>query len=498
MKKILMLGLVFVSILFAISTRSIPRTEVKAEFETPSNISFGANSYVNYLPEEPHFPNLDYELSYQNLDYVKSVGFELRENVPGATYEKAVYGDDEGNLTFVFDNAEEGYYNILIRYYPIEGKSGSIERNIRINDVRPFDLADRIILKRIWVNARNEFLQDTNGNDIVPKQIEAPRWIEHDIRDANGYIQESLAFHFNEGINTISLHSVREPILIDYLRLYHKQTPPSYMEYMTNNAHRPNNVAPGTAVKVQGQNMFEKTSPTLYPIIDRTSPLTTPQHHAKLKLNAGGGINYRLVGDWISYQVEAPEDGFYRLSMVAKQTYLRGAYVTRSIRIDGEIPFRELEKIPFNYSNWRMVTLGESEPYEIYLTKGMHTISLEVALGDFAEAIQDIENVIDSLNGIYRQIIMITSTTPDQYRDYQLTTRIPQLKPTFEVELSRINSVIDRLVAVSGELGDRTAALSQIAIQLEGFIERPQTIHQRLGDFRNNISALGTWVLNIR
>lgn len=456
------------------------------------------DAYARYLGDVPHYPAQSIMLDYRHLDMDDSTDFHLEEAVEGAHHPTVIHSGDTGRITLVFDNPEAGFYNMRIRYFPVPGKSGAIERDILINGTVPYEMARQLSMKRIWVNATNTFLQDLNGNDIVPRQVEAPRWVEMEVEDPNGFLQRSLDFYFEEGINTLTFEAVREPVLFDYVLLYQRQEAPDYATYRAEHATRENHVSPDTIAVVQGQHMHEKTSPTLYPIFDRTSPLTTPQHHALLRLNAGGGINYRMVGDWISYEIDVPEDGFYNLSLIVKQTFLRGAYVTRNIKINGETPFKEMERVAFNYGNWRRVTLGGETPYDIYLTAGTHVISLEVVLGDFAPSIQEVEAVIDTLNSLYREIIMITSTTPDRFRDYLLPQRIPHLLPTLEAQLEQLEAVIEALVEVTKETGDQTAVLRQMAVQLEGFLDRPHTIHQRLGEYRNNVSALGAWVLNIK
>ena len=494
MKKALIIGLLLLGMVLVGATfEPLDASPNRVEYVQPSTID-AASSYDAYLLGEPHRPDRTYVLDASHFRPGQSSGFTIVPSLDGES--NVITGDDQGTLTYQFFNEEAGFYNILVRYYPVEGKSGSIERNILINGESPYDVAEQVEFKRIWTNLTNDFLTDQSGNEIVPKQVESPRWIESTVHDRNGYYEESLLFYFEYGFNTIGLEAVREPIAIAHLKVFQEPAVPSYDDYR---AVSRNNAAPADFIAItQGEHMYEKTAPTLYPIVDRTSPITEPQHHAKLLLNAGGGINYRLVGDWISYQFTVPEDGYYNISMRYKQTYLRGAYVTRHVTIDGETPFAELERTTFGYTNWDTRTFGDDEPYDIYLEAGTHTIAFEIVLGDFTDSIRQIEGVIDNLNDIYRQIIQITSTTPDIYRDYQLTEKIPDMLEVFEHEMNTINAVVDELYATTGENSDKLVALTQIAIQLQGFVEKPQTIHQRLGEFRNNVSALGTWILTIK
>src|SRR5699024_11859813 len=67
----------------------------------------------------------------------------------------------------------------------------------------------------------------------------------------------------------------------------------------------------------------------------------------------------------ISWKVDVPEDGLYKIGIKNKQNTLRGVFSTRKITINNEVPFQELEKTSFNYdNNWKMDVLGDDERSE--------------------------------------------------------------------------------------------------------------------------------------
>ena len=85
---------------------------------------------------------------------------------------------------------------------------------------------------------------------------------------------------------------------------------------------------------------MRKSSPTLYPISDRSSPLMEPYHVSKIRMNAIGGYNWRVPGQWIEWEIEVPETGLYQIAFKRKQDFLRGIYTTRSLTIDGNTPLK--------------------------------------------------------------------------------------------------------------------------------------------------------------
>lgn len=456
--------------------------------------------YSNYLEEHSGLPNPDHEIVVEGKEYTSTEDMEVEiasnfEGVDGS----AVITDETGSISWEVDIPEEGLYNLAINYFPTEGKSSDIEREIWINDELPFQGAATLTFPRVWTNELPEVERDNRGNDLRPRQVENPMWMEVDLRDSEGYYTDPYKFYFKEGKNKITFVSSREPMAINYLKIYQIPSVPTYEE--TKEMYKDKGVTEteDIMIKVQGEDAHLKSSPTLYPINDRSSPATEPYHVSKIRMNSIGGHNWRWPGQWIKWEVDVPEDGFYKIGVKYKQNQLRGIFSTRKLLVNGEIPFRESEKIPFHFDhNWEIKEIGEEEPYLFYLPKGTHEIELEVTLGDIAPLLRTIEDSVLELNHIYRQILMITGTVPDPYRDYELEKNIPEMLEVFERQSEIIYGVADQLEAVTGETSDQTAILNTMAYQLEDFVKRPETIQRRLDRYKINVGSLGTWVLTVR
>ncbi|MBQ4153539.1 MAG: extracellular solute-binding protein, partial [Oscillospiraceae bacterium] len=135
---------------------------------------------------------------------------------------------------------------------------------------------------------------------------------------------------------------------------------------------------------------------------------------------------------------------------------------------------------------------------EFYLTAGDHTLTFEVALGDFAPIIERINGVLDEVNGIYRNILMITGPSPDQYRDYEFNSIIPDSIANMKKQAEILQAEADKLVEITGEKGSDTAVLDKLIFQLESMNEDPNLIANMLIDFQASCSSLGDWVLNAK
>ena len=116
--------------------------------------------------------------------------------------------------------------------------------------------------------------------------------------------------------------------------------------------------------------------------------------------------------------------------------------VFRDIYID---KFAEMEGFAFKFSNdWRIQTLGtDEESFLFYLEEGTHELTMEVSLGIYGQLISDLQDVIDNLNKIYREILIYTGPSPDPFRDYELANRIPNLVSRFTSELEHAKYIRD-------------------------------------------------------
>lgn len=480
---------------------SMKQNQIKAidDFEAITNDE-EETSYDSYLERYSTEAHPEESIRIEGEDFLETdgEGFQVVDNIEGLDGQ-AVVTPEEGTIKWETQIEAEGLYNIRIHYYPIEGKSSAIERSFAINDDIPFDGSDLLIFHRIWDNRYEEVKMDDRGNELRARQVENPSWIVKSFIDSNGYYEEPYAFYFEKGVQQLSLTSLREPMAIDYIELYQDTPSKPYdevkKEYEANNIKEAKN----KYIVLQGEAATSKSSPTLYPLSDRSSPTVEPYHVSKIRMNTIGGLNWKLPGQWIEWEFDVEEEGLYQIGLKRKQDQLQGVYATRSLTIDGESPFKEMQRIQFNHNmNWQMDILGEEEPYLFHLTEGTHTIRMMVSLGEIAPLLRTIESSVLELNEMYRKILMITSNTPDPYRDYQLETRIPDMLDVFTEQAKTIKSVADYLEASTGEKSDKVAVLHSLVRQLNEMVENPDTIARRLDNFKINVGGLGTWMLTVR
>lgn len=483
------------------SDSSDKRIVVAADFEPIVISTTGEFTYDMYL--EQHLgasrPNQTIRIEGEAFKEATGGQFDVVDGYMGLDG-KAVLTPESGTISWSIPVEQAGLYQVRIHYFPMDGKSAAIERELRINGEIPFKGADLLLFDRVWDNREKEIRRDDRGNDLRPRQVENPRWLMGAFADSERFVEEPYLFYFDKGEQELSLTALREPMAIDYIELYQEPNVKPYAQVKQEYEAKGLKQIPDQYILIQGEAASAKSSPTLYPISDRSSPTVTPYHVSKIRMNAIGGYNWRLPGQWIEWEVDVPEEGLYHITLKRKQDQLRGVYATRSLMINGEYPFEEMKRIRFNYnSNWINDTLGDGEePYLFHLKKGKNTIRMQVTLGEISPLLQTIQSSVLELNAIYRKILMITSNNPDPFRDYQLETRIPEMTEVFARQAEIIESVADYLVEVTGEQSDKVAPLLNMVIQLKDLVKYPETVAKRLDTYKVNVGGLGTWILTVQ
>ncbi len=452
------------------------------------------DTYTNYLLTHADAPSGSAEA------VIDITAFEGDAEISEENGMQCVYTPDGSFVTWKVNVEQAGMYNIQVDYLTVAARGVDIERELYINGELPFSGARTLCFSRLWTDA-SEVRKDNQGNDIRPSQKEIFDWQRVRVKDDMGYVAEPYQFYFEAGENTISLKAVNEPMILGALTLTPIETFASYAEYQ---AAQPQASMSGQGkdfqATIQGEASARRSDPSLYARYDRASSVTEPYSVSNTILNYIGGDPWNKAGQWIEWDFEVPEDGYYNISIKARQMYQRGALSARTVYIDGDVPFEDLKAVTFSYNtSWEMRTLGDREgnPFRFYLTKGSHSIRMEVTLGEMGPILKEVEDSIFRLNKIYRKILVLTGANPDRYRDYNLAQTYPEVIEAMDLESKRLYKIVDDVVATTGEKSDRAAAAQTLATQMEQFVESNERITESFTNFKDNITSLGAAMQNM-
>ncbi len=411
-----------------------------------------------------------------------------------------VYTPDDSTVSWKVKVEQAGMYYLRLDYLTVAARGVDIERELLINGELPFTGAGTLTFSRLWTD-KDEIRKDNQGNDVRPSQTERFEWQQAYCKDDMGYVVEPYQFYFEAGENTISLRAVNEPVILRHITLMPIEPLTTYADYRKD---MPEVTMSAEGKKysqtVQGESSRLRSSPSLYPRYDRSSALTDPSSVATMVLNYIGGDPWTHPGEWIQWDFQVPEDGYYNITVKARQMYQRGALSCRTIYIDGEVPFEEMDTVTFAYNtSWEMRTLGDEQgnPYRFYLTAGAHTIRMEVTMGEMGPILRRIEDSIYRLNQIYRKLLVLTGVNPDRFRDYNLSKVYPEVIEAMDLESKRLYQIVDDTVATTGQKSDRVAVAQTLAVQLEQFVDMNERITESFANFKDNITSLGTAMQNM-
>lgn len=203
--------------------------------------------YADYLQryEDAAYPDVTVTVDADTFVRYEDAGiaaqpqvFEDYEGMAG----KSVLTGEESLTEWVVDVPESGLYDLTLLYYPYAGKNSAIQRAFFVDGKLPYSELAMVDFNRVWVNGAYEEYTDENGivvrkwdkdnqgNDLKPSPIEQPEWCTHGLYDTNGYISDEMSIYLEAGQHTLTLLSMREPMLLRSITLSNHSRPAAYVD----------------------------------------------------------------------------------------------------------------------------------------------------------------------------------------------------------------------------------------------------------------------------
>lgn len=369
------------------------------------------------------------------------------------------------------------------------------------------------------------FSTDINGNEIkadkelltVEKQtINGEETGIGELRtymacDSTGYYIDPFQFVLKNNENTIQLDAQREAMILYSIEIAPYEPVQSYKDYVE--FHKSNGateIKGDVAFKVQAEYTSATSENTLSGFSDRTSYINEPQDASALLINTiggEGGEKWQNIGQWARYSVTVPKSGFYKVSLRFRQGVLEGTFSSRTLRVatssmvqagqPAQIPFYEAQFLQFNYSDaWQVEQLNNGQDtYLLYLEEGENYLELEASLGNMADILRQVENAMDTINSVYIKIRMITGTDPDVNVDYGFYRIMPDEIDELQVQKAVLEKLAKDFQKQTGTTGSHAKTLETVATLLER-MKKEDKIAANLGNLKENLGTLGTWLQN--
>ncbi len=447
----------------------------------------------------------DYESTVSGADYDEE-NTDAEVEVKELNGKECVVTPDSGTVSWKFDIPEAGWYTVTFEYSAVDESKADIERIFRIDGIIPYSEARFVSMQRTWTydyageTREDAFPTDAVGNEIAPDNHTVDIWETYTMKDYYGHYTDALEFYIDEGETIISLQGTRENVAVSSVKVHSVERLPSYDDVKSEYEEKGYKPAEAEAYYIDAEMPASTSSVIIYPIYDLSSAVTTPQHAALIKRNTIGGNKWTSPGKWIRYEFKCEATGLYDIVTRYRQDLLNGMYTSRSIKINGEYPFEEAKNLRFDYSSdWQTGSLTDGyDTFQFYFEEGeTYVIELEVTLGNMAEIIRRVDEIIDSLNDDYMSILKLTGNDPDMNRDYGLSRIMPDVIADLGRQSNALYEAVDYISEMNGIKSDNTATLEQAAVLVEKMATDESEIAANLGSLKEWVSSLGTWMSDV-
>ncbi|MBB3108803.1 ABC-type glycerol-3-phosphate transport system substrate-binding protein [Paenibacillus phyllosphaerae] len=467
--------------------------------EGGSKLEASYSAYYRDLSAEGSKDTAGYSFKLDGLAYaaVSDEGTSKEEGLGGRSGGALALVDENSWVEYEFEVPQDGFYQFGMDYYAMPGKRSSLVRSVEIDGAYPFYQSKKLELQRMWKEAGETWF-DNQNNEFNPKREEVTGWQYREFRDSEAKSYDPFRYYLKQGKHTIRIGNIREPGAIGAVYIFSPKQVPAYETVQQQYEEQGYKATSGHYIKAQAELSSLRSDPTLKRIEDR-EPDTEPFNKDAVVLNSFGGASWRTGGQWAQWEVEVPEDGLYEIGARFGQWFLNGIPVQRSVTIDGELPFEEMKGVFFPYkAEWQIAKFGamdESDPYLYYLTKGKHTIRMEVQVGAVGPLLDQVTDTVRKMSLIGREVIQVTGTNPDPNGDWKLEQNINNLVPRLQAMAKHFDDVIHGLYDIGVTEGSsEVSTLYEVRDVLLGMAEDTQSIPARMQQFTDLQSSIGTWV----
>ncbi len=373
----------------------------------------GSVTYLDFLAETA----LEYGQEEQEAD--PSQGRQTEEY--GGPVEALDYNQ---SAEYEVKVSKPGLYYLVLDYRSLGNTLADFNIEISINNQQDYEEMKSISLPLFWSDETKDFPTDRYGDQTEPYQIRKDDWTSLYLFGSTYSTSAPLLFRLAEGNNTISVKNISgDGLGVGKLRLETPQLDtPDYVQYRSQ--------YPGSPVKamieVNSISYIQKnTSQAIYS--SENNPILTPHDSEYKKINT---LSWSEAGSEVDYPFNAPQDGLYQIAFHYKNRK-EEFDVFNTIKIDGEVPFRELVNYSFKSTGtkWDNEVLSDDEgnPYLIYLTEGKHILTLRSEQEPIIKAWHYAKLIADHVTQFDMELTRITGSVKDKNRTWQMTRYIPEI-----------------------------------------------------------------------
>lgn len=326
-----------------------------------------------------------------------------------------------------------------------------------------FPMADlrRIIFPIYFRNGTNTFPKDRYGNDALIRQVRDVRWTKAAARDVRLSQPYPLRLNLSAGGHEFRFTLTKGALYLGSIYVEPFASYPDYAEYLASHS------APDSSdfsLVLEAEFPSYKNDTSVRPTSSR-SLAVTPYDTYRLLLNTLGGESWVRSGSAVYYEFTVPEDGAYAITLRVLQNARSNFTVFRRITINGEVPFEQLNVVPFPYSpDWVNVPLGGRTPYKIFLHKGTNVIGIEATSAPYLPAVETIQQALRDINTLALEIKRLTGNQRDPFKEWVISDYIPDIQERLSAIAQHLSADTHTLLDINGGRASPESLTYQMAI----------------------------------
>lgn len=404
--------------------------------------------------------------------------------------------NNEENATWEFNVPSSGLYEIQITYY-LNKYGDEAVRSLYIDDKQDFAEMSKVSFYGSWENATDDLLYNNMGDQVRTKQDYMAKWRTISISDSMGFYAEPMKFYFSTGIHKIRLNHTSFELYISDIRLIPPVIIPRYDQVQASykdNGYKTVDASSGIRFEAE-ENIIEKSQSSVRTDTD-SSTTVSPRSLKYIRMNVMGAWTWKTGNQSVTWKFNVEESGLYTIALRQRQQWNEGLASCRQIAIDGSVPFAEMLSYPFKFNrswNTDMLSDEQGKPYQFYLYAGDHTITMTVKLGQITEVLQELYKNSILLSNLLTRIMMITSDEPDPNFDYELETKIPDIKNTLYSQVDSMSRMIEKVNKISGQRTSFISSLESCIDSINKLINKPEKIPVNISELQTTQSTLADW-----
>jgi ABC-type glycerol-3-phosphate transport system substrate-binding protein len=444
--------------------------------------------YSNFISNTDLSPYKGQVVKYRASSVILRDGRIVNDSEKGQVV-KVAMGEE---VEFTIEAPEDALYYINFTYMSNDDSILPIEASIMVNGEYPFREAKRVLFESRWTQAAN-IPVDRYGNEVVPMPKKLKAWESKYIMDSSYRHDGPLFIPLLKGTNIITFRVEEGNILVSDILLHPQEDVVDY----TPKAVEGNNI-----IIIEAENITYRNDPSIRPGSEFDVDVT-PYKADRRVLNILDPWSFKNSGQKVEYEFHVEQSGYYYIAFNYRQDSKLDFPVFVNILIDGKVPYQQLKAYPFDYSrNFVNVLLQDKttgEKIAVYLDEGVHTISLVLTLQPLIYVIEAIEDILMEINKFSLEIMKLTGSKKDRYRDYELEKHIPDVKGKLLGWADNLEALYENIAVYNPKVRN-IGAFSSLLIasnQLKSLAKKPNDLPRRMSELSEGPSSVSQYLANL-